>query len=248
MKNHVKINNKEYSIPSSFSELSILKFQRLNASTEPNEFDKHANIISIVLDLDILDVYQMTFTEVRDVNTHLAFLFGEYEMQQNFKSSITIRGVELFLQTNLQKLSLGELIDLQTLISENAIDNLHRIMAILYREKEQASQFKHLINALQLKDVELKKYDHNISSEIAEILQEEMSIEDANAALVFFCNILNDYMSCSDGYLAKMIMKMKILMKKKRLLRLNKTNFLKNGVGLASLNDLHKVMSPNLTK
>jgi hypothetical protein len=202
----ITINDKKYNLPTSFDELTILQYQRILDTDLTDNIKKNFHYISILLDVDINAINDLTLFQLQQINTAFQFLHNEIPSTK-VVNSITLKdGLTLYLNKNFQELSLGEFVDLDTLFKEDIVPNIHKIIAILYRPKKEESFANTIYQKLKLSSVKLIPYDSTLSNNLAPLIQDQVSISTALSAALFFCNIVMTYstdLSTSSGAVEK---------------------------------------------
>lgn len=140
--------------------------------------------LAILSNTDPEELNQLPLPEVNDILTSLNWL---NELPQETKENIIkIRGKEYGFIQSLNKLTLGEWIDLEELIEENALTNIHKILAILYRpivSKEDENKYI------------IETYNSETLEDRAELFKKEMMLGDVYGVFVFFSHIELEYMN-----------------------------------------------------
>ena len=134
-------------LPSSWDEILVDQYIELRGlDTELPYFDLMLETISIVTDTDIDELEELSFNEVLDIEKQLVWLTSEpskkiiEEVIEYGEEYITPNGFELcdpvatYHYKGLDNLTLGEFIDLNHYFSENFVEELPTIAAILYRQ------------------------------------------------------------------------------------------------------------------
>jgi hypothetical protein len=201
----IKIKDNEYKLPESYSDISILKFQELLdlEAASLSEFDKHIHIISVLLDMDILDVYQIPLSLIKQINDSLSFITLS-KVSDELRTTISVKDNELHL-IDVTVLTWSEWTSLEHYIKEDIYKNIHNIMSILYRPLQTK---KNILQRFGIKKPSIIPYDFQTSSSLAPIIQEEVSIQDVNGALTFFLHIGIPSILNSLGYSPKQLKKM----------------------------------------
>jgi hypothetical protein len=235
----ITINHKEYKLPESYSDISILKFQELIDLEEANlsDMDKHIHIVSIMLDMDILDVYQIPLKQIQEINTSLHFIQNS-KNSDLLKTSIKVNNEPLYLiDVTSSNFSWTEWQDLNYYLKDGIYKNIHNIMSVLYRP---STGKKSILQRFGITKPELLPYNYEVSKSLSTLIQEQVSIEDVNGALVFFLTIGIKYILNTMGYSTK---KLKKQMKTLNLSQQEKETIdkllkiMKDGIGSQSLKD-----------
>lgn len=165
-------------IPESWNEVTLRKFQEVAQVDIENERLKAIEIISIMADCDP-DILKNT--DIETLNEILNRLdWTKIPPDGEHKTEITVNGITYYL-VNLRSLSNGEWIDLDT-YCESHIENIHKIMAILYRPNGE-------------------EYNSKLSEERASVFLDEVKINDVFGTMLFFSLIGIKYMSHLETYI-----------------------------------------------
>jgi hypothetical protein len=165
-------------IPESWSEVTLRKFQEVAQVDIENERLRAIEIISIMADCDP-DLLKNT--DLQSLNLVLDKLeWTKIPPSDEYKTEITIKGI-VYNLVNLRSLSNGEWIDLDG-FCEKHIDNIHKIMAVLYRPVGE-------------------EYNSKSSEERASLFLDEVKISDVFGTMLFFSLIGIKYMTHIETYL-----------------------------------------------
>jgi hypothetical protein len=116
-------------LPSSWNEILVDQFIELRGLDDSlSYFDLMLEVVSIVTDTDIDELEELSFSELQKLERELNWLTSEPPKQ------IT-KQIDNYHYKGLDSLTLGEFIDLNHFFSENFIENLPVICAILYRQQ-----------------------------------------------------------------------------------------------------------------
>lgn len=198
-------------IPENWSDINIGQFQEFMAvsldTTIETPTKKMVKQVSILTDEDESLIYELPATSLSQINQELKGF--QTEPTNKFKNIIEIDGKRYGFQKDLNTLTLGEWIDLESFVTSSPIDNLHKITAILYRPviEEGDEFFSYKIKAY--KDINL--------NETANLFKEKVSVEDVYGIVVFFFSfvqILLEDMNSSSKLTKKEIQKQAKILKK----------------------------------
>ena len=160
-------------VPSSLEEITVGKYQefvKIQSKSNDPEFLAQ-KMISIFCDIPISDVLNIEYNSIVDVTNHITKLF---EVEPEFKTRIEFNGIDLGFIPNLEKISLGEYIDLEEGLKDWS--TYHKALSVMYRPVD-----------LKIGDkYELRKYD---GSEDFHELFKELPVSVALSATVFFCRL-----------------------------------------------------------
>ena len=120
----------ELTVPSDLSEISLKQYQKFLKLQEKNEdtYFLQCKMIEIFCNLDAKSVRML---KVGDANKVVEVLNNMFEKQPELIRTFKIGGVEYGMIPNLDEISLGEYIDLDTYISD--WQNMDIAMNVLYR-------------------------------------------------------------------------------------------------------------------
>lgn len=150
-------------LPESWKEISIRKFSEVCQAEAETDILKSIEIISILSDTD---PELLKGTDMASLNLILDKIkWTGTQPGLEPKTEIEVKGEKYYL-VSLKSLSNGEWADLDVKC-EDHINNIHRIMSILYRK-------------------EGEEYNTKVSEERALMFLDECSIEDVYGTMVFF--------------------------------------------------------------
>lgn len=114
------------------------------------------------------------------------------ETEASFTNRFTMHGIEFGFMPNLDKMTIGEYADLTHYGMEP--ENLHRIMAVLFRPVIKKEGDKYSIMS------------YNGTEQYAEMMK-DMPLHCANGALVFFWSLANELQKATQKYLTQELQK-----------------------------------------
>lgn len=168
--------NQTIQVPSGWHEITLLQWMNLVA-IKGTDTSAIAERIAILSGLEISDVLRLESQSFERLALSLGWI-GE-PIPTEFKEELEIDGINYNLVTDVSTLELGCFIDIENFIEQSATDNLHLILACLYRKDG--------------------KYD-GPDFELAEKLLEQ-PITAINGASVFFSRIAKNCVTIIDQYL-----------------------------------------------
>lgn len=172
--------------PKSWSDITIEQYIRLY-EIQTNEFsddiDKEFATIMLLYNLKEEEVNNILIEDYNKMKEEMSFLSKEPN-QTKFKEIIEIDGITYRYNLELNKITLGEWIDLET-YNKDFINNIHKIASILVRKDG------------------ITKYDVIEARNSASIFYKKMNIEDALAFFLHFylfaqSFIPSDIVNCSN--------------------------------------------------
>jgi len=146
----------ELTIPSSLSEISLSQYQKFLKIQENNKesYFLQCKMIEIFCNLDAKSVRLIKLTDASRV---VQILNDMFDSKPQLVKTFELSGVEYGLIPNLDEISLGEYVDLDTYMGD--WDNMHIAMNVLYRPIKEKLGDKYLI----------KEYDVDAKDKINDI-------------------------------------------------------------------------------
>ena len=157
----VKIADKEWNLPESWSEVSLEKFSKIilkNSQIEEykSQIKFSLEILSILLDCEIEDLNNLTKESFEKLTSEIDFI-GTAPVGVD-KEDFYFEGKRWRLLKDLNKLKMGDNISLELVIKEsNDATLLINILPILLREVKEIKVDDKI--EIQLKDFDAEKYD-----------------------------------------------------------------------------------------
>lgn len=170
-------------VPDSLSDIKLRQYQKFVKETKDNEDTDFIQnkIIEIFCNVRASDVKKIKYTDIKKISDRINKLFEEKPaLVRNFN----LYGVNYYFIPNLDEISLGEYIDIDTYISE--WDNIHIAMNVLYRPLKQKLKEKYLI----------EDYNENNNT----VLQ-DMPLDAVMSSIFFFYHLGNDLLKVIVNYL-----------------------------------------------
>lgn len=183
----------ELVIPTKLSEIPLKNYQKFLsiAKNTNDEVFLAEKMIQCFCGIELKDVVKIPFKEVEALSQHFGTMFQE---KAEFKNRFKIAGVEFGFIPNLENMSWGEYIDLEANISD--VSTFHKAMAVMYRPIVEKHGDKYKI----------EPYESSIN--YSEIM-ENVSLDIALGAKVFFYNLENELLGATLTYLETEILKSK---------------------------------------
>ena len=126
----------KYKLPKNWDELSLKKYVRLMKALEDKEvkkeIEKIVGIIRILSDVPEEDILRLPVKNINQLGVYLTE-FLQTTPNEELNHKLNIKGVEYGFHPKLSDISFGEWVDIDSYINEGVNDNLHKIIAILYR-------------------------------------------------------------------------------------------------------------------
>ena len=173
----------EINVPDNLSEIRLeqyQKFVKLYTGEVTEEF-LALKMLEIFCGVKLSEAYQMRFKDVDGVVELLSTLLNE---KPNLVQRFTMNGVEYGFIPNLDDMSFGEYIDLDTYIGD--WQNIHRAMAVLYRPIKDKKGERYNIVQYEIVDAEVYK---------------QMPLDAVIGSVIFFYNLGIDLSRAMMNYL-----------------------------------------------
>ena len=161
----------EVIIPNDLSEITLDQYQRFLKIQENNTDEKFltSKMIEIFCGIKLPEVLKMRVNDVSLITNILSEMFENIpQLVQRFK----MNGVEYGFIPDLDNMSLGEYIDLDTYLGD--WENMHRAMAVLYRPIKNKSG-----NRYNIKEYDGKGFED----------MKDMPLDAVLSSIVFFYNL-----------------------------------------------------------
>lgn len=209
---NIKLSNNTYTFPESWSECTLNQFQQINTLKLEDDFDNIVSMISILSGIDKAILLDLPYTEY----TKLVALcsFGNNPVENSTPTLIfTLNGIEYGFRQQISKQTTSEFIDYDTFSKgENVVDNLHIVMAILYRP---------IITKKSETEYTIEKYDPETVFDRADLFKEGMSADIVMSAMVFSMAFVQLCIEHTRDYSEKPKAKSTLIMKMKNLILKN---------------------------
>jgi hypothetical protein len=129
------MNEVKLTIPNEWSDITIGVYQEYVKIQESKASEKNKVIRSLALlcNTSPFVVKKMAYTDLLDIMNIIKGMIDTEPKEEDFKKLFTFSDIEFGFVPNLNKLTTGEYIDLES-YCKNPIENLHIIMSILYRK------------------------------------------------------------------------------------------------------------------
>ena len=209
-------------VPESLREISLEQYQTYNKiNTEDNQnsnFLLHKTV-EIFCNLNLQNVIKVEFNSVMKVVRIINDLFNQ---DAKFVPTFTMDGVSYGFIPDLDKITLGEYIDLDNTLSD--WDNMHKAMAVLYRPIKDTLKDKYII----------EEYKGSDKSE----RYKQMPLDIVMGSILFFYNLKNELLKTILKSLNQEVMKGMTIQQREDLLG--------SGAGIARYINWLEEMQPKL--
>ena len=210
------LNNKEYTIPSKWSQVTISSYQKfmLNYNDKQDDYTKTLNTISAFIGVPFAELEKCKKSDIDKVDEVLAKLLQD-KTNEELNLVFIINDKEYGFHPNLQELTFAEFVDLDNYLKE-PIKNLHLVMSVLYREIVKKKNNKYTI----------VDYDSTRCIKNAELFKENLSVATTQGASSFFLIIGKELQK------SLLLSSNKQQKKMKKTYKQKKSNLATNGVGI----------------
>jgi hypothetical protein len=160
------------SIPTTLNEITLGQYQEFDKLDLTKEAEVQSKMIEIFCKVPVEVVRSMKAKDITDICVIINNMFDtEHQLINRFQ----MNGVDYGFIPDLENMSFGEYVDLDTFIGDN--DNLHRAMNVLYRP----------IDLKQGQRYTLKEYDPDTNEDA-----KNYPLDAVFGAIVFFYNLGRD--------------------------------------------------------
>jgi len=190
----IKVQGKKYVVPNNLKELSIGKFQEINNVKTESEYKKVIEYISLLVGLDEKIIRDIDIDDIKKLTNHFKF---EINKDGPLVEAVKIDRIYKF-DNELENMTFGMFVDLTEMTKEpeEIINNIHLIMAILYRPIKKRKLFR--------RELVIEPYDIDSVKERAEYFKNNMMMDKIIGALFFFINLKVKYIESIADYLEPM--------------------------------------------
>ena len=217
----------EIYVPTKLSEIPLKNYQdfmKLVENSNDQEFIAQKTI-EIFCGLNMRDVIKIKWSDVKELIAHFNDLFKQ---KNEFTPTFKIEGLEFGFIPNLEDITFGEYVDLESNITK--IDNFHKAMAVMYRPIKTRSKDKYEI------------IPYTGTDEFSDLMK-FAPLDVVMSASLFFWTLGNDLVNSS-------LLSLEMEMKKnpKVMTSANELSLQKTGVGIIQSMHLLRETLQDLTK
>lgn len=204
----IKVLDNKYAIPTVMKELPIGKFQEISAVETEQEFKKITEYITILTGLDYNIIKNLDVEDVRSLMNKFDF---NVDKETPIIPAVEIDNIIYKFDSNLDNMQFGMFIDLMELTKDEdiIIDNLHLIMAILYRPIIKQKLYDRMFK----RKLVIEPYIIETVKERAELFKNKMMMDKILGAMFFFINLKMNYLEDIEDYLTPIVQDMKKMAK-----------------------------------
>lgn len=175
----------ELTIPTTLNDIKLAQYQKFLSIAKDNEESEflQQKMVQLFCGIDLKDVAQIRYKDVAEITANINNLFTKDNV---FIQRFKMGGVEFGFIPNLDEMSTGEYMDLDTYITD--WDTMHNAMAVLYRPITNKMGNKYQIE------------DYKGSITYADVMR-HAPLDVVLGAMVFFYNLGNDLLKSTINYL-----------------------------------------------
>ena len=133
--------------------LTIQQYQRLK-SNEQKYQNSSVETLSLYTDIPVNQLKDLPLEQVNFVQEYITSQITNNSMKDELHNIFTHNGVEYGLENDWTKLAWGGWVDLEVFASDKIEDNIHYIMAVLYRPVIDKKKGKYIIEPYKADDIE----------------------------------------------------------------------------------------------
>ena len=164
--------SKEILIPTAWEDVTLNEFielSKLDIDSFDSHIDYYISMLGVFGNDDLNNILEFVkLTDVADIINQMSFM--NTPPRNLDKKEVTIKGEVFRLIQNMNELTVGEYISIETLIEQGKLDSISSIPAIL---------------SVILKPIG-EQFDSNLVNARMELFKNELSIEDVLGMSVFF--------------------------------------------------------------
>ena len=133
--------------------LTIQQYQRLKSNEEKYQ-NSSVETLSLYTDIPVNQLKDLPLEQVNFVQEYITSQITSNSMKDELHNIFTHNGVEYGLENDWTKLAWGGWVDLEVFASDKIEDNIHYIMAVLYRPVIDRKKGKYIIEPYKADDIE----------------------------------------------------------------------------------------------
>jgi hypothetical protein len=177
----------ELTIPTTLNDIKLAQYQKFLKVVEENEEGEFVQqkMVQLFCGIDLKDVASIRYKDVAEITANINNLFTK---ENHFIQRFKMGGVEFGFIPNLDEMTTGEYMDLDSYITD--WNTMHNAMAVLYRP---------ITNKLGTK-YQIEEYKGSVT--YADVMR-HAPLDVVLGAMVFFYNLGNDLLKSTINYLEK---------------------------------------------
>lgn len=175
----------ELNVPTSLNEIKLAQYQKFHKVAEQNEESEflHQKMVQFFCGVDLKDIAKIKHKDVMEITTSISSMF---KVKHKFIPRFKMGGVEFGFIPNLDEMTQGEYMDLDTYITDWS--QMHKAMAVLFRPIKNKVQDKYSIE------------EYNGSITYADVMK-HAPLNVVLGAMVFFYHLGNELLMSTLTYL-----------------------------------------------
>lgn len=175
----------ELNVPTSLNEIKLAQYQKFYKVAEQNEESEflHQKMVQFFCGVDLKEIARIKHKDVMEITTSISEMF---KLKHKFIPRFKMGGVEFGFIPNLDEMTQGEYMDLDTYITDWS--QMHKAMAVMYRPIKNKVQDKYSIE------------DYNGSITYADVMK-HAPLDVVLGAMVFFYHLGNELLMSTLTYL-----------------------------------------------
>ena len=138
-------------------EITIEQFQRLKRKEDLYK-SSPKDLLSMLLAIPVNELKDLPLNQMEFVQSYLMSQMTETSLKDELYNVFTYNGVEYGLENDWSKLAWGAWMDMEVFSAENIEENIHLIMAILYRPIIERKNDKYKIAPYKADEIEDRAY------------------------------------------------------------------------------------------
>lgn len=181
-------------LPEHIGEITLDQFQRYHELTQRENIDDYQfnkRKVSIFTGIKYRDLDNIANKDFKDI---LQQIDKALDTEHEFTNRFTLDGIDFGFIPNFDKIRTKEFADMD-LYKPDDVQNLHKLMAILFRPVKSIDNFK---------NYSIQEYNGTAKYSI---LMKQMPLSVVNGALVFFCNLSKELLKHIQKFTAKELLK-----------------------------------------
>ena len=169
-----------HQMPKHWNDLPLKKYVRimkiLTDKEIKTELEKTTKMIRVLTDIPEADILRLPVHNVQVLGGYLARFLTTHPNDE-LNHILKIKGIEYGFHPKLSSISFGEWADIDAFINEGANDNLHKILAVLYRPVKEKNGDKYQIE------------EYEPCKEREQIMLDNLTVGDFYGVSVFFSDL-----------------------------------------------------------
>lgn len=176
-------------IPTELSEIKLSQYQKFLKILKDNEESEFLSLKMIEIFCGV-SLNVANSMKRKDLMESTSIIGGLFNKIPSLVKTFTLDGIEFGFIPNLDEISSGEYMDLDTYSTVPDWEEMHKVLAILYRPIERKSGGKYLIEP------------YESSAKYSELMK-DIPLDIALSAIVFFYRLGNDLLISTMDYLSE---------------------------------------------